>query len=182
MKIYTKLFEAQKKLKNVAKDADNPFFHSKYATLEAVLAEVKPVCNELEILIFQAHKQTESGLALITELIDPETGDKVSGEIVLPLVKQDPQAAGSMITYARRYALVTMFNLGTEDDDGNTASTTPTPSTQSPQGQVKFASDAQIGAISKMVKSGKLDESIANEIPGMTAKRAYELIAGAYGQ
>lgn len=42
---------------------------------------------------------------------------------VMPLAKADPQGAGSAITYARRYALVSMLGLNVdEDDDGNHAS------------------------------------------------------------
>ena len=33
----------------------------------------------------------------------------------------NPQQQGSAITYARRYALASIFNLNQEDDDGNTA-------------------------------------------------------------
>jgi len=37
-----------------------------------------------------------------------------------------PQATGSAITYARRYALLAALGLATEDDDGQTAASTPT--------------------------------------------------------
>jgi hypothetical protein len=38
------------------------------------------------------------------------------------MVKQDPQAAGSALTYARRYALQSIAGIPSEDDDGNQAS------------------------------------------------------------
>ena len=41
--------------------------------------------------------------------------------LFLPLGKNDPQGAGSAITYARRYALAAFFNLAPEDDDANGA-------------------------------------------------------------
>jgi hypothetical protein len=37
------------------------------------------------------------------------------------MVKQDPQAAGSAITYARRYALQSIAGIPSEDDDGQSA-------------------------------------------------------------
>jgi hypothetical protein len=39
----------------------------------------------------------------------------------LPIVKKDPQAAGSAITYARRYALQSMAGIPTADDDAESA-------------------------------------------------------------
>ena len=36
--------------------------------------------------------------------------------------KSDPQAMGSAITYAKRYALQAIYGLATEDDDANSAS------------------------------------------------------------
>jgi hypothetical protein len=36
--------------------------------------------------------------------------------------KNDPQQAGSAITYARRYQLAALFNMAQDDDDGNESS------------------------------------------------------------
>jgi hypothetical protein len=37
----------------------------------------------------------------------------------------DPQAQGSGISYARRYGLQSLINIGAEDDDGNKATEKP---------------------------------------------------------
>jgi len=42
-------------------------------------------------------------------------------EYTLPTVKKDPQAAGSAITYARRYALQSIAGIPTADDDAESA-------------------------------------------------------------
>ena len=39
----------------------------------------------------------------------------------MPAAKNDPHGLGSAITYARRYSLMSMLCLATEDDDGNAA-------------------------------------------------------------
>lgn len=45
-----------------------------------------------------------------------------SDELTMKPVKNDPQAVGSCITYARRYSLAAFLSLNTgEDDDGNGA-------------------------------------------------------------
>ena len=49
------------------------------------------------------------------------SGQWVESEFVLPIVKQDPQAAGSAITYARRYALQSIAGIPTADDDAESA-------------------------------------------------------------
>jgi hypothetical protein len=43
------------------------------------------------------------------------------GTLYVPANKLDPQAFGSALTYARRYALMTAFGVPAEDDDGNAA-------------------------------------------------------------
>lgn len=104
------------------KDQENPFFKSKYVTLDQVLNKVVPVLNKNGIILSQSVSFTENTLpTLITQLIH-ESGDKLSSEMLLQVKTPDPQAQGSAITYARRYALVSMLGLSVgEDDDGNAA-------------------------------------------------------------
>jgi len=53
------------------------------------------------------------------------SGQWLSSELLLKPVKADPQAAGSCLTYARRYALQAIAGIPSEDDDGNAASKAP---------------------------------------------------------
>jgi len=51
------------------------------------------------------------------------TGEWIRGSLTLTFTKPDPQAAGSAITYAKRYGLAGMVGIVAEDDDdGNAAS------------------------------------------------------------
>jgi len=52
---------------------------------------------------------------------------------------------GASITYARRYALISMLGLPTEDDDGNSASKKPTP-TQKRNLEINKAMDKLVEA------------------------------------
>lgn len=114
---------------NVAKDANNPFFKSKYAPLESILPAIKVPLKEAG-LVFTQMPTTVSGPmgdnsvpALETKLIDVESGEELSAVVPLTLAKQDPQGVGSAITYMRRYALVSILGLNCdEDDDGNAGS------------------------------------------------------------
>jgi hypothetical protein len=62
----------------------------------------------------------------------------VASLLQMPLSKVDPQGVGSGISYARRYALQSILEIVTqdEDDDGNAASGDDAPSTKAaPKGQ-----------------------------------------------
>lgn len=123
--LYEALLAAQKTLSGVAKNAENPFHKSKYADLQSILDTIKPVYNELGILIQQTNKPCDNGIIVVTELIHTETGETLQSELQLPLKDNNPQGAGSALTYARRYALACVAGLYQEDDDGNAASVTP---------------------------------------------------------
>lgn len=45
-----------------------------------------------------------------------------------------------------------------------------------------YATDAQINAINKMIKSGKLSESVAKNMSSMTKQEASDLIGSVYGE
>jgi hypothetical protein len=49
------------------------------------------------------------------------SGQWLEQEFLLPLVKKDPQAGGSCITYARRYGLAAMAGIPQVDDDAESA-------------------------------------------------------------
>ena len=117
-----KLFNIQNKVKAVKKDADNPFFKSKYFDINGLLAALKPLLNEEGLIVIQPLTTLEGGVnALKTLVIDAET-DKTLVESVVALPSNvDPQKMGSAITYFRRYALQSLFLLEAEDDDANSA-------------------------------------------------------------
>ena len=125
--IVAKLLEFQKLGIVVEKTGTNPHFKSTYATLNEVLAKIKPQLNALGILVLQTPEKD----GLRTKLID--TSDNSSVEAFMPYVETTTaQKLGSNNTYNRRYSLVTLLGLEDEDDDGNVASTVkPTPIAQS---------------------------------------------------
>ena len=112
--IYTKLLEFQKQGIAVKKDADNPFFKSKYVTLNEVLDKVKAPLNDMGIVIVQEPRET----GLLTRLIDTEDDTEVSG--FMPWVGADnAQKVLACTTYYRRGSLVSLLGLQDEDNDGN---------------------------------------------------------------
>tara|TARA_Y100000310_G_scaffold1864_1_gene2355 strand:- start:3282 stop:3758 length:477 start_codon:yes stop_codon:yes gene_type:complete len=118
-KIYQKLSLIQGT--RVKKGAENPFFKSKYATLDSIVEILMPLLKEHGLLIYHGTIQRE----VVTRVIDVESGESIQSSFPLPTL-EDPQKIGSAITYARRYNIVQLFNLVTDDDDdGNACASDP---------------------------------------------------------
>lgn len=102
----------------IAKDAKNPFFKSNYASLSHILEEVSGPLQDSGLII----TQWPNGTALTTMLIHAESGEFMQSDYEMPVAKaNDPQALGSAISYARRYAVSSILSLNIDDDDANSA-------------------------------------------------------------
>ena len=109
------------------RDKINPAFKSKYLSLDALHEQVMPLLSKHGLVWitapnFEAHGgEIEPNLSY--RLIHAESGHETSGRLPLILGKRDMQGLGSAVTYARRYALMSVLGLvADEDDDGNAAS------------------------------------------------------------
>jgi hypothetical protein len=102
----------------ISKDAKNPFFKSNYASLPHIITEVSEPLEKAGLIL----SQFPNGDGLTTMLIHAETGEYILATYTLQVVRQnDPQAQGSAISYARRYAITSILNLAISDDDGEAA-------------------------------------------------------------
>lgn len=120
--LHTALAKAQSEFPNVKKEAKNPFFKNNYASLENILEVVLPIMQKNNLYLIQSPINEGERVGVKTRICHID-GECIEDQFTLPLAKNDPQGAGSAITYARRYALVAMLGLNTEDDDdGNHAS------------------------------------------------------------
>ena len=125
-KLAASLAKVQANLKPAAKNATNPFFKSDYADLGSVVNVARSLLGENGLSVAQFPGETflsESGAAVeLTTILMHESGEWLSQSLTMPIVKRDPQAYGSAITYARRYALASVVGIVTgEDDDGQGA-------------------------------------------------------------
>ena len=119
-----KLLQFQQQMVAISKDSTNPFFKSKYFDINKLLEEVKPVLNELGLVLVQALSNIDGKPAIKTELYNVDNTEQfplLSSTTPLP-ENPDPQKMGSIITYYRRYAIQTLLCLQAEDDDANLAS------------------------------------------------------------
>lgn len=120
--IATALLAAQRVYPPLALDGVNPHYGSSYVSLGGLIDTVLPILNEQGVVLVQEPGWRDGSPVLVTRLIHAESGEQRSASTPLYMGKQDAQAHGSAITYARRYALMSMLGLvGDEDDDGNAA-------------------------------------------------------------
>ena len=162
----------QKELEQPFKNANNPFFKSKYVPLENVVDSITKASSKHGLSFTQFPSSDENGNVTVGTMVMHESGEWIEYDpIRLKPVKNDPQAVGSAITYAKRYALSAIFGITSDnDDDGNeatqlgkTASKTiqkkqvPTTSNKIPKEVVKAYKDAIQSVIDR---TGKNDGSI----------------------
>jgi len=122
------LAKAQGAIEHAAKDAANPFFRTKYADLASVWDAIRKPLAENGLSIAQP-VMVEGSAVTVTTILMHESGQWISSDLTMQAQRQlkdgggwekldTPQAIGSVITYARRYALAAMAGVAPEDDDG----------------------------------------------------------------
>jgi len=114
------LVKVQSELENVHKSSTNPFFKSNYADLTAVWDACRKPLSKNGLAVIQTMKGGNGRMTVVTTLAHT-SGQWIKGELSLKPVKDDPQACGSAITYARRYSLQAIVGICPEDDDGEGA-------------------------------------------------------------
>jgi hypothetical protein len=120
------LLAVQKALPTVGKNntADTGKYKYKYADLGAVHEAILPLLRENGLLWTAKPAVTEFGFALHFDMKHLESKTAISGDYWLPQ-SNNPQDMGSAITYARRYALVTVVGLVPDGDDKDGAAAPP---------------------------------------------------------
>jgi len=109
-------------LRNVAKNAINPHFRNRYASLDAILDDVRPILAKHGLGISQEPLFEDGKAGVVTRIIH-ESGETRESTLLLPLKDQSPQGVGSALTYAKRYAISSVLMIAADDDeDGEIAS------------------------------------------------------------
>jgi ERF superfamily len=108
----------------VTKEADNPFFKSKYATLDAIQEHIRPHLQKNGMVITQVNEVTGDGTPVVTTTVwHVDSGEFLESQFPIVVSKNTAQDYGSAVSYAKRYSLSGLLNLTIqdEDDDGNRA-------------------------------------------------------------
>jgi hypothetical protein len=120
------LSKAQGMIRGASKDGSNPMFKSKYSTLDSVWKACREALAANELSIVQETEIVDGSVYMVTTLMHSSGEWRDSRLPFTPPTNQkgttDIQAAGSYITYLRRYMLAAMVGVApTDDDDGEGA-------------------------------------------------------------
>lgn len=121
-KIFPALVKAQSVVGSAQKNKVNPHLKSKYADLGSVWDAIGPALETHKLAAIQSPQPSDDGHLHLETMIIHESGEWISGTVVMPLPKKDPQGYGSALSYARRYHLASMLGVVQDDDDAASAS------------------------------------------------------------
>ena len=132
MSIYKKLHTIQSKINGFGKDSKS--FGYSYVSGSKVLSHIKPLMNELglilkqEVISIENERQdysTKNGnkseilskVMMKFTWIDSETGEKDENSFGANVQNEQKKGLGSALTYAERYFLLKYFHIATDEDD-----------------------------------------------------------------
>jgi len=119
----TAMSKLQSETKGADKGANNPYFKSKYTTLENAWDSIRELLGKYGLSILQNLTTRESSVA-VTTMVTHSSGQWLEfGPLDIPIMKKDPQSVGSACSYAKRYSLCAAVGIvsSSEDDDGEAA-------------------------------------------------------------
>ncbi len=164
------LLKVQNQLHGVKRDASNPFFKSKYATLQSTWEACREALQDAGLAISQTIHR-DNGVYLRTRLLHV-SGQFIDSECPLLMKEESMQALGSAVSYARRYSLAAIVGLVIdEDDDGEAATRPSTPlsstsmsiSVSGPQKTFSTISEPQAKRFYALMLSRKQDQHAVTE-------------------
>lgn len=111
----------QGELEVAKKDNVNPHFKSKYADLKSCWDACREPLSNNGLSVIQL-PQADGMEVIVETLLLHSSGQFIKSALRMTAAKNTPQAIGSAITYARRYALMSVLGIAGDDDDGNESS------------------------------------------------------------
>jgi len=120
------LAAVQGELTPAPKNAKNPGLGNRYADLQSCISTLQAVLPKHGLAFTQTILPAEENTVSVATMLMHQSGQCVRGICTFPTVGNRgvnaAQAAGSAITYARRYGLSAIVGLvADDDDDGNAA-------------------------------------------------------------
>lgn len=114
----------QSEVKQPFKDANNPFFKSKYVPLESVVESITSIAPKHGISFVQWASNDDTGRVGVSTMIMHTSGEYIEFDpVFMNADKNTAQGAGALISYLKRYSLSAVFGITSDqDDDGNQAS------------------------------------------------------------
>jgi hypothetical protein len=125
--LFAALFAAQAEFPKVKKDAKNPHWHSRYATLDGAQETLEPTLRKYKLFIIQPASGNGIGTGCRTFLCHQPSGEFIDETLLLPSnapgnAIANAQTGTAAVTYARRVGYLSILGISpSDDDDGETA-------------------------------------------------------------
>ena len=156
----------------IGKNSSNPAFKSgpqgsasKYASLAHILEGIAGPLGECGL----GFVQFPDGDGLTTRLLH-KSGEWMQASLTMRPTQNTPQAHGSAITYAKRYALVAILGLRIDGDDDGNAASAPAPAPRPAHELLTNAARILMGSATSKVELKEIWESL--EAPEQNAVKA----------
>lgn len=160
---------------NPEKNKQNSHLKNHYSDLNSVKAAITHSLEFHGLTVIQEpsyrENQPRDVLLMETTVLHAASQQWMTSMCQIPMQKVDPQGFGSTLSYARRYALMSIFALNTADDDGNKA---VKPQESWVRDLRKAESKEAIVVILNEAKATK-DHALFRVLQGVAAERQAEL-------
>lgn len=113
------LAAAQGQMDAAKKDSKGNY--GKYTTISSILEVVKDALSRNGLAVVQAPMPCDAGNICLRTTLMHTSGQWIASQLSMKAENVSPQKIGSVITYARRYALAALLGVGQEDDDAQAA-------------------------------------------------------------
>jgi hypothetical protein len=165
--------DAQAGIEGVVKNKVNPQTHSKYAALDAVIASAQPIYTKegFSIIFYEGETTREEHIRVCADVLHRQ-GHKETFHFDVPLDGKGIQGNANMtrihgksssVSYGRRYLMCMIWNIPTQDDDGNGA-TNHTKITDAQLHAIRdqlIALEEKEAVFCKLMKVEKLEDMLA---------------------
>ena len=176
-------------MKTPHKDATNPHFRNRYASLKSCIKAIKPALNDNGFALIQAAGKDEQGHYIQTTF-EHTSGGLFTSKFYMEPEKKGMQGLGSAATYAKRYGLLGLAGIEPDedaDDDGNAADekpAAPKPKPQPKKPDPEAAHDAAVREEQNTAPSTpqQLKEMMENKIKAATETWQLKKITETHGK
>lgn len=153
-------------------------YRYRYADLGDVLSQARAVLARHGLAVFQV-AEAAADVTVTTTVMHTSGAWLTFAPFRLP-AGNTAQSTGSAITYARRYCLMSILGLATDDDDGAAAGTRDADRTMSPDNVARFVqaaadaalTDAQVAEVVQTATGGRTTDPAAVYATEVAALRA----------
>lgn len=160
-KLAEALAAAQGQMDAARKDSKGNY--GKYTTISSILEVVKDALSRNGLAVVQAPMPCEAGNICLRTTLMHTSGQWIASQLTMKAENVSPQKIGSVITYARRYALAALLGVGQEDDDAQSAQ-------DAYEKQAKKAQKAQIQQTRQQATASNPDPLSDNQLRALMAR------------